>query len=446
MQVKLTRHNKLKVFFSAMLALTIAFSIIGLPACVSAAGKLTYQDLIISLGNDESELMFTWYAAQRTGRVAIRAQGDGKYKKFTAVNTYRGGQYIHKATVTGLKPSTVYDYMLIGENGTASGVHTVKTGNPSNFSFIAVGDAQIDANNLAASGQGWGATVNKAAENFPVSFLVSMGDQVDNISPDNTSAEYTTYLSPCEFTGLPASHVMGNHEFYHNSQLFADHFSFPNRYAADEVNYWYRYGNALFMILDSNYKNIATHRNFLDKAIASNRDAKWRIVAFHESLYSEGAYINHSASYRTSWISAFDELGIDVALSGHDHSYTRTYQMLGNKPRKDQVWIDSAGNLQSDPTAIRYNTVLNPTGTLYITLNSSSGNKYYSFSAQAPAYFSAARHQYYKPEFSIINITENMFNITTYQSDTMAVLDNYTIVKDMGVITTNPFRDVRVTD
>ena len=430
MYAAISRRNKMYRFLSMILASVIAFSMfIGLPAFASAAEKLVYKDLVISLGKDESELMYTWYTAQKTGHVAIRARGEGLYNEFMAANAERSGQYIHKATVFGLKPSTTYEYMLIGENNTASGVFTVKTGNPASFSFIAIGDAQISANSLAANGQGLRTTVNKAAANFPVNFLVSMGDQVDNIFPGNASAEYSAYLSPNELSGLPTAHARGNHERNYSSQLFMDHFSFPNRSAETQVDYWYRYGSALFMILDSGYKDIATHREFMDNAVALNKNARWRIVVFHESLYSEGAYINHSAGCRSAWASAFDELGIDVVLSGHDHSYTRTYQMLGNAPQKNQAWIDTAGNIQSDPTGLLYDTVLNPTGTLYITLNSSSGSKYYKFNSATPAAFSAARHQYNKPEFSIVDMTENMFAITTYRSDTMAVLDKYTICR-----------------
>lgn len=55
-----------------------------------------------------------------------------------------------------------------------------------------------------------------------------------------------------------------------------------------------------------------------------------------------------------------DEFGIDVCLTGHDHSYARSY-------------------LMADGTAINYgdSVAVNPEGTLYIAAGSASGSKFY---------------------------------------------------------------------
>lgn len=55
-----------------------------------------------------------------------------------------------------------------------------------------------------------------------------------------------------------------------------------------------------------------------------------------------------------------DEFGIDVCLTGHDHSYARSY-------------------LMADGTAINYgdSVAVNPEGTLYIAAGSASESKFY---------------------------------------------------------------------
>jgi len=76
-----------------------------------------------------------------------------------------------------------------------------------------------------------------------------------------------------------------------------------------------------------------------------------------------------------------------------------------------------------------YNTVLDPDGVLYIALGSSSGSKYYAWDSSNEAFFSAARHQFNVPEFSVVDVTGDSFTITTYRADTMAALDTYTVRK-----------------
>ena len=65
------------------------------------------------------------------------------------------------------------------------------------------------------------------------------------------------------------------------------------------TDYYYTYGNTLFIVLDTNNYNCATHENVMRKAIKENPDAKWKVVMFHQDIYG----------------------------SGHDHTYSRTYQL-----------------------------------------------------------------------------------------------------------------------
>ena len=51
---------------------------------------------------------------------------------------------------------------------------------------------------------------------------------------------------------------------------------------------------------------------------------------FHRSPYGGRCYAD-AGIFRSEWAPVFDELGIDLILTGHDHNYVRTYPLKGGK-------------------------------------------------------------------------------------------------------------------
>ncbi len=374
-----------------------------------------------------------------------------------------GNFYQNKVTVSGLTPSTQYVYQVGDSNGTWSSPFTLTTQSTNSFSFIAVGDPQIGARDevsnpgnttqtyamdqsIQADSSGWLNTVTQALTKCPgASFMVSMGDEVDNESDQNLAdvpsttgtsggteggqdQEYDGYFVP-QMTGLPVANIDGNHD-YALGPYFGYHYDLPNQstqYGAtaygNDGDYWFTYGNALFMVLNSNTQSIATHDVFMGQAIAANPNAKWRIVCYHHSIYSEANHYSDGDIQfrRANYPAVFDKYHIDVVLSGHDHSYTRTYQMLGGVAQTNQTTLNGS--------------VVNPTGTVYFTLDSGSGSKFYDWNTQlggvtgTPAYYSAYRWQMHVPTFSCVTIDGDNFSIVTYRTDNMSVIDKYSIAK-----------------
>jgi hypothetical protein len=169
--------------------------------------------------------------------------------------------------------------------------------------------------------------------------------------------------------------------------------------------------------------SINQHKTFMQEAIAANPTVKWKVVMWHYSIYSAG---NHAAdsqvrAIRYYMVDVLDELNIDLVLMGHDHAFTRTYQMYDDDPQIDQT--------------VKCNGLVdNPTGTLYMTESSSSGSKYYDVHCKYPAdpYFEyvAVGAQLYKPQFSYISVDANSLSISTYRTDTMQEIDTYSIFKN----------------
>jgi len=182
-------------------------------------------------------------------------------------------------------------------------------------------------------------------------------------------------------------------------------------------------------------KSVAEHKKFMEEAISANPNAKWKIVMWHYSIYSAGIHAaeNGTRALKYYMVPVLDDLDVDLVLSGHDHCFARTYQMLGDDPQPEQE-IDKRGR------------IVNPTGILYLTANSSSGSKYYELHLQYDVednpdteekeepdpYFEyvAVANQLEVPQFSYINVDSESLEISTYRTDTMEMIDSYAIVKE----------------
>jgi len=428
------------------LVLLLSFIVIGIAATylpVQARGKsaaffghLSYQNLVMAPGSNESQRRFTWFTDQPLGWISYRVQGADSFILIRAENSAsvaRSGQYIHRVAIYGLLPSTTYEYKLIGANGFQSQIYTFNTSNFNDFSFLIVGDIQIGAGTVEGDSQSWRNTMNIATANFPSAGMVlSAGDQVHQGGSINA---YNGLFSPPQFSRLPFAPTVGNHDS--GTRFFMEHSNIPNVTSfgtgATQMNYWFRYGSALFIVLNSNTTYIGAHRGFMEEVINNNLDAAWRVVMFHHGPYTEFRALHYApgVAIRNYWIPVFDSLGIDVVLNGHCHAYSRTFQMVGNEPRNNQLWLYEGG-FRHDMTGLLYNTVLDPTGTVYFTFNSSTGNRFYSLAGRNPRFFTAARNQAYLPNFSVANVTNTRLSITTYQvnpSGTITEIDSYTIVR-----------------
>lgn len=296
----------------------------------------------------------------------------------------------------------------------------------------------------------WNATLENALSAHPnVSFMLSAGDQVNTATNEY---EYAGYLFPSALDSLPVSTTIGNHDS--GSYQYSAHFNNPNSFdLSDEVyalghtkagtDYYYTYGDVLFVVIDTNNYNCATHKAVIEKAVKANPDAKWRVVMFHQDIYGSG--LDHSDSdgivLRTQLTPIFDEYDIDIVLQGHDHTYSRTYQLSGDgkthaaydknnyKDAADFLTENNCYNILS--SAADGNKVIDPEGTVYMEANSSTGSKFYELIPVQQDYI-AERSQTWTPSYSVIDFTETTATITTYDAQTNKILADsapYTIIK-----------------
>ena len=321
-----------------------------------------YTKVSLTPGADETELNFAWYSKD-DGKAATPVVHFGtdrnNLKTFTGkaadvdASLTDGVAYDYNhVTVTGLKENTTY-YYTVEKNGVQSDVETYQTRSFSTVKMLYVGDPQIGASkgqpqggetlaadsgaaNTAARNDafGWNRTLEAALAQDPdVSFIISAGDQVNKTGKPKEE-EYAGYLSPEALTSLPVATTIGNHDSLNADYSY--HFNNPNAtdYGTTQAggDYYYSYGDGLFIVLNTNNYNVAEHKQAIAEAIASDPDAAWRIVTIHQDIYGSG--LDHSDTdgmiLRTQLTPIFDAYDIDVVLQGHDHTYSRSKLLYGD--------------------------------------------------------------------------------------------------------------------
>lgn len=86
-------------------------------------------------------------------------------------------------------------------------------------------------------------------------------------------------------------------------------------------------GDVLFVGLNSNEPDNPRQRAWLVDTL-SKTTARWKIVSLHHPPYSAG-YQGSSADVRRAFAPVFEQYGVQLVLSGHDHDYQRSIPIEG---------------------------------------------------------------------------------------------------------------------
>lgn len=438
-------------------------------------------EMSLTPGKDATQLNFAWYSKSADGKSSLKFGkkndlSDAKEVNVTHENAVNG--YIsNKATITNLEEKTTY-YYSYQVNGKWSEAVPYTTKNTNTFTILFVGDPQIGSSsgNISTGSQkeqgqdsavkndsfNWNNTINTALKANPnVSFMISAGDQIQSSDKKNPSKtydkneiEYAGYLSPKALESLPIATTIGNHDAPSGNYSF--HFNNPNASDLGKTeaggDYYYSYGNTLFITLNTNNKNVSEHKQLIEKAVSENKNAKWRIVTLHQDIYGSGEHSNEPeiVNLRYNMVPILEDNDIDVVLTGHDHTYTRSLMLKGGTKdstkfiTEDQFdnYIDGKTPVDSkykdylvsieDRKAIENisgnsNNVVNPKGILYITADSATGSKFYDLVTQKQAYV-GSRYQQDIATYSTIDINDTTFIINTYRTDTGDKIDDAFII------------------
>jgi tetratricopeptide (TPR) repeat protein len=125
------------------------------------------------------------------------------------------------------------------------------------------------------------------------------------------------------------------------------------------TDYWFRQGDALFLMLDSCNVSMKEHYNFMKNATEQNADATWIIAVMHHDMFGgrKPSRDSENNMLQLLWTPFFDEFGVDMCLYGHSHYYSVSNVIYGRKTVEE-----TSHNAQ----------LTNPEGTVYVSSGSIS--------------------------------------------------------------------------
>lgn len=442
--------------------------------------RTNFCQIALTPGEDATMLNAGWVSTTKdeTPQVKLMDANGNEIKTYTGVQstsadvqTVKDGDttytlYPCKVTITGLAENTSYKYQYY-VNGAWSDTYDYKTQSTDSFSIMYVGDPQIGASTNQLGDQNkeyyamndsynWYHTLNNAVSKFPnLSFIMSAGDQINQSGSLSKEAdaleqqiEYAGFLNPSVLRSLPVATTIGKNDS--GSVNYSNHFNYPNKQSSGDrtaagTDYYFTYGNTLFISIDTNNYNVSTHENVIKEATEKNPDAKWRVLMFHQDIYGSG--YDHSDSdgivLRTQLTPVIDKYDIDAVLQGHDHTYSRTYQITSDgSEHSSYTKAPSSSDAEAFSSYLKDNLcytlttgsddttkAIDPKGTVYFEANSATGSKYYQLIGTQQDYI-AARCQSWRPTYSVIDITDTTLTVKTYDAAT-----NEELVADGGVKT-----------
>ncbi len=384
--------------------------------------------LLMTPGEDNTKMNFSWQSSFKSAKaeIEVATKQDMSDAESLDVSTRFNifcFEYTHEATASELEADTTYYYKYYADKKW-SDVYSFKTADAGSTRVLFVSDCQIgryrqgtDEEILQHDTYGWYKTMELATEkNAGINFIISTGDQVEDSYSEH---QYSLMESVPQLRNYPIAAAVGNHEFYTTN--YSSHYNNPNRNTdvpfRDPAGngYYFLYNDILFIVLDSNVVVPSTHRKIIQAACEAYPNAKWKVVSMHHSPYDANA-----AKYFTSKITRatitpfFDEFGIDLCLSGHDHYYSRSYIVKNNKVTDD---------------VLHNNTYTDPKGTLYVSANSSSGSNYNGIDTENVGPECDVWFQSDTPCYSIMDVKDGKLTVTTYETGNNGVVDTISIIK-----------------
>ena len=293
------------------------------------------------LQNVRSDRASILWATLESGAGLVEYSTDGvnfskvpaRSRFFSRAETSLTSNFVqYQANITGLQPGTDYVYRVSvsGADVTPGGNMQFRTAGPGPFDFLAIGDS------------GYG----QYAEQFTIAqriltenpaLVLHTGDLVYGAPSGSFEGYQRNYFNYyyATMSSVPFFPSLGNHDYETPNALpyLAVH-SVPteNVPPAERGRYYsFDWGNVHFVSLDGNasleraVNSGGSMLRWLEDDLRSTRQF-WRIVYFHYPPYAAGPNMNdpHSALIRQYVVPILEAYGVQVVLTGHEHSYQRS--------------------------------------------------------------------------------------------------------------------------
>ncbi|MCF6205078.1 MAG: metallophosphoesterase family protein, partial [Methylococcaceae bacterium] len=359
--------------------------------------KVSISTLFAISSNISAEIIHKPYLQQPTpSSIIVRWRTDDNYQgkvhfgsspsTLDQVVSDIGSGTDHEVSLTGLSANTTYYYSVGNSTTVEAGGdtnHFFKTspsiGSSESTRIWVLGDSGTASDDARSVRDAY---VNNYSGTEKADMVLMLGDNVYGDSgygaeEDYRAAIFDMYESVLRNT--PLWPTIGNHDcgtvpyteesysYDHTSMTavdcpYYDIFSLPKNgevgglASGTESYYSYNYNNIHFIVLDSEGSTDAGGSAAMNAMVSwleediSNSSQKWIIAFWHHPPYSKGSHDSDNDSKLTTMrekvLPILENNGVDLVLSGHSHSYERSYLLDGHYGYSDE--LDSNPSMKLD--------------------------------------------------------------------------------------------------
>jgi len=312
--------------------------------CREKAGP---EQIHLSLGGQPDMMSVSWVTLEAGEDVYVE-YGEKRWsldmKVEGNVDTYKIGGWkgaIYRATMTGLKSDTEYYYRVGSSNGHShtKSFKTLKHNGPIRYGVIAdmgYGEKSDDTVKQLTS----------LVEKGQIDVIVHSGDlgYADGYQP-----HWDVFFNKIEpiASKVPYMVTPGNHEFWGNFSAYKHRFFMPPAkdgsgvINTESMYYSWNSGYAHFVALNSetcidtgNFDEDMLNWAERDMKGVNRTETPWVISHFHRPMYCTSDHdcdFTSAGHLRLEAEKMFNEVNVDLLLSGHVHSYERTTPVKAGK-------------------------------------------------------------------------------------------------------------------
>ena len=400
--------------------------------------KYTVSSLSLQVGENEYERRFVWYQPKCFDSACIQYaiisdyQRDGGFTDNNSVTVtgmtgkiYKNDKYLScKVRVGNLLRGKTYIYRVGCESAYDENTYSFEIAQNAaeRQSFFLVGDMHINVyrrcpeRDTTYINHRWQHVLSNAMQfegGFKPSYLLSVGDNIavcnltDFAYPEKNTpagameyaeAEHEEFFAPVEMKEIAFATVSGNHDNLlqgENADLGLSgitgyHYDMPNDdgYSGHYLdnssgNFYFSSGELLVVGItapgewttnNTDSCSFKVNRTFVEKAVASHPDAKWKILLNHVPEFSYISYYGaESENFKKNFSGLIDGLGFDVFFSGHQHAFSRTHAINGSTvvgAEKTACGLDENG--------YKVETLIKPMGVIHYNIPSAHDHAFYS--------------------------------------------------------------------
>ena len=301
-------------------------------------------------GEDRSLMGVTWVTLSHNETTVQYGVSQDKLTNTVvgAINTYTQAGWvgtIHKAIMTGLVPATRYYYRVGSPSlNSWSQIFSFKTFDPAQVAQTYAVLADMSYDNVSDNTV---AQLIKLVDEGKIDVVVHSGDISYADGYESHWDDFFNKIQPIA-ARVPYMVTPGNHEFWYNFCSYKARFFMPSnagmqgRGSEDNMYYSWTYGNTFFSAMNSEtaIDTADFHKKqleFFESEVGKvdRATTPWVIAHFHRPLYcsNDGACYKNGTPNKLAKQAEdmFYNAKVDMCMSGHIHSYERTYPTYQDK-------------------------------------------------------------------------------------------------------------------